>query len=234
VKKTPLTDLSVEALQAMQAELEAETKRRLDERVERGEVLREPLVAVCAGPEDAAAAVAGSKALELAELKAAGETREVHFDEPLVMMTGVPRPGRDDKYIARRECEDNAERHRRESKCAARHDAQSVAAREPELCMPPPMSKAPEGPAADELEWHPVWVQVRAPNPELGDPGQIIEGRFAVSQGMVRVEDTGGRALGSQALGPSDDPLSIARQLLREKHGSTFWGPIEYGPSRLV
>jgi hypothetical protein len=232
VNKTPLTDLSVEALQAMHAELETETKRRLDERVERGEVLRESLVAVCAGPDDADDAVEGAKALRLAQLREVGDEREVVFDPIEVLLTGVPRPGRDDKYVARLE----REKRDRESEaaCAEHIRAQSVAAREPAPYVPPPTSKAAEEPRADELEWHPVWVQVRAPNPELGDPGQIIEGRFAVSQGMVRVEDTGGRALGSQALGPSDDPLSIARQVLREKHGSTFWGPIEYGPSRLV
>jgi hypothetical protein len=31
---------------------------------------------------------------------AAGETREVVFEEPMVIITGVPRPGRDDECIA--------------------------------------------------------------------------------------------------------------------------------------
>jgi hypothetical protein len=158
--------------------------------------------------------------------------REIIFDPITVMYTGVPRPGRDDKYLARLEREGRD----RESEAAyAEHvRANSVAARQPAPYVPPPMSKAPEEPTADELEWHPVWVQVRAADPERGDPGEITEGRFAVWERMVRVEDMHGRALGSQALRPGDDPLSIARQLLLEKRGSTFWGPIDYRPSRLV
>jgi hypothetical protein len=176
VKKTPLTDLSVEALQAMQSELEAETKRRLDERVERGEVLREPLVAVCAGPDDAAAAVEGMKELRLAVLRAAGETREVYFDEPLVLLTGVPRPGRDDAYVARLEREG---RDRESEATYVEHvRACSAAACEPAPYVPPPLPEPP----AEELEWRPVWAQVRPPNPERGDPGEIAEGRVAVWQ----------------------------------------------------
>jgi hypothetical protein len=140
VNKTPLTDLSVEALQAMHAELETETKRRLDERVERGEVLRESLVAVCAGPDDADDAVEGAKALRLAQLREVGDEREVVFDPIEVLLTGVPRPGRDDKYVARLE----REKRDRESEaaCAEHIRAQSVAAREPAPYVPPPTSKS--------------------------------------------------------------------------------------------
>jgi hypothetical protein len=207
----------------MQAELEAETKRRLDERVERGEVLREPLVAVCAGPEDADDAVEGAKALRLAQLKAAGETREIHFDEPLVMMTGVPRPGRDDKYVRL-----DGEGRDRECKAsfATRHHAYSAC--EP---VPPPLPEPPPEPSV-EAEWRPVWAQIAPPSD--GNPGgAIVEGRYATSDDTVHVEDSEGRRLGSQVFSPGDNPAAVARKILREK-GKQFYAPLAYPSPGLV
>ena len=68
--------------------LEAEHKRRI--KVAKGEALRVPLWAVCQ-PEQVAAEIERVKVSRLAELRQAGETREVVWDEPLVIMTGVPR-----------------------------------------------------------------------------------------------------------------------------------------------
>jgi hypothetical protein len=55
------------------------------------EAIRVPLYVVVGKPGEAAAAIEAAKAEKLAELREAGETREVHFDEPLVIVTGVPR-----------------------------------------------------------------------------------------------------------------------------------------------
>src|SRR5262249_45198252 len=84
-------------------QLEAERERRIDEKVEKGGAIRVPLpVAVVGGPEEAAAGGESARAAKLAELKAAGEKREIYFEEDdaiSVIVTGVPRAGRDDPYV---------------------------------------------------------------------------------------------------------------------------------------
>jgi hypothetical protein len=76
--------------------LEVEKQRRIDEKVEKGEVIRKELYAACAGPDDAADTLERAKASRIAELRAAGEKREIIFDPIEIIMTGVPRPGRDE------------------------------------------------------------------------------------------------------------------------------------------
>jgi GTP cyclohydrolase III len=78
-------------IEAAIARLEAEKQRRIDAKVEKGEAIRVPLYVGVGEPEKAAAAVENAKAQRLAKLREAGETREVHFDEPMVIITGVPR-----------------------------------------------------------------------------------------------------------------------------------------------
>src|SRR5262249_51511084 len=84
-------------------QLEAERERRIDEKVEKGGAIRVPLpVAVVGGPEEAGAAAESARAAKLAELRAAGEKREIYFEEGdaiSVIITGVPRAGRDDNYV---------------------------------------------------------------------------------------------------------------------------------------
>jgi hypothetical protein len=84
------------------AKLEAEKQRRLEEKIAKGEAILIPCdeALVVGVPEGAEAVVADYKARELAKLRASGETREVVFEEPMVIITGVPSPGRDDGCIA--------------------------------------------------------------------------------------------------------------------------------------
>lgn len=71
--------------------LEAERQRRVEERIAQGKAIRVPLCVVIHDPGQEAAEVESAKADKLAELRKAGETREIVFDEPLVIITGVPR-----------------------------------------------------------------------------------------------------------------------------------------------
>ena len=86
-------------------ELEEEKQRRIDEKIAKGEAIRVPFEAirvpflvVVGTPEEADAAIENGKARKLAEVREAGETREVYF-EPVMgveaIITGVPRAGRD-------------------------------------------------------------------------------------------------------------------------------------------
>jgi hypothetical protein len=69
--------------------LEAEKQRRIDEA--NGSAVRVPLCVVVCDPGEVAAEIESVKATKLAELRKAGETREIVFDEPMVINTGVPR-----------------------------------------------------------------------------------------------------------------------------------------------
>jgi hypothetical protein len=76
-----------------------------------------------------------------------------------------------------------------------------------------------------------VRAQVRRPDPEKNDPGEIGEGVFTVEGNRLHVEDLQGRELGTQLLRPGDDIEAAARKILRESHGrhSSFYDPIPYG-----
>jgi len=74
-------------------------------------------------------------------------------------------------------------------------------------------------------------VQTRAPDPERNDPGQITEGEYTVSGGIVRIRDDQDRELGSEVLRPGDAPAAVARKILREKKAPAFWAPINYSNS---
>jgi hypothetical protein len=87
------TETDPAKLAAALEQLETERERRISERVEKGEVIREELHAVCAGPDDAADMLERVKASRIAELRAAGERRQIIFDPIEVIMTGVPRAG---------------------------------------------------------------------------------------------------------------------------------------------
>jgi hypothetical protein len=97
-----LTDLA--KLEAALAELEAEKQRRIDDKVDKGEGVRVTSPVVVVGVEQPTdALLQRAKADKIAELRAAGEKREIHFDanKPTVIVTGVPRAGRDDGEPAR-------------------------------------------------------------------------------------------------------------------------------------
>lgn len=78
-------------LEAALAQLEAEKQRRIDEKVEKGEAVCLPLAVVVREHDDVAALVEAEKARQIAKLRQAGDKREVLFDEPVLINTGVPR-----------------------------------------------------------------------------------------------------------------------------------------------
>ena len=94
---------------------------------------------------------------------------------------------------------------------------------------PPPLPQpTPEPPHRSPRDY--VRCPVRGPDPDKGDPGQIIEASYTVSGNLLRVYDDGGRELGTARLQPGDDVESAARRILREKHGKklSFYDPISY------
>ena len=201
---------------------EAEKRRRVNERIEKGEAVRMPLVVV--GRPCRAEA---EKQRRIAALRAAGENREIIFDEPPteygwapigVIVTGVPRRARDGESP----CENCT--------CSKPESAYpGAAAREQERKYEPtpaPMPRpSPELPLP--TEWWPFRVQLRGGNGE-NDPGQIIEGRYGVVDDCVYVEDDQGKPVDMQRLRPGENAAGVAQRILREKwRGRSFYdGPI--------
>jgi hypothetical protein len=194
---------------------------------------------VCGGGEDAADVLERAKASRIAELRAVGEKREVIFDPISLMCTGVPRPGRDDRYVERyreRAKQSAEEIRQREKEAAAARGVdfhEGSRSHEPEYKPPPLPAPPPETPA--ELEWRGVIVQVRGPDHERSDPGEIAEARYAVLNGVLYVEDAQGRRLGVQELTADEDAAAIARGIARKKlGGNQFYAPIAYPNLKLV
>jgi hypothetical protein len=200
--------------------LEAEKQRRIDEKVARGEAVRVPLYVVVGGPEEADEQLELAKADKVAELRAAGERREIVFDEPMVLITGVPRCDEDyeDPPIAKAP--------RPEDFHARRQVSEALSA----VSKPAPSTPAPRSveEPAEPLVTHRIHVQVAPPTDN--DPGSVIEGSFTVSaNGTLRVYGADSNLLGTEHLRPEANAGAAARRVLREKKAPTqFWGPIPY------
>jgi hypothetical protein len=205
-------------------QLEAERARRLAVRVERGEAVVLPLLcAVAQVDEPAEQAIAAARARMIAQLRAEGEKREIHFAEEGVIVTGVPRGARpiggDQKP---------SEKSSKKSFCSnfteAREQEERLAYKPP----PMPVQSAPEPPT--DLPRQVIRCTVRLPDPEKDDPGQIVEASYTVTGNLLRVYDKQDRVLGSEAVRPGDDVEAVARRVLREEHGKhgTFYDPISY------
>src|SRR5262245_13039849 len=74
------------------ARLRAEKARRVDAKVQAGKAVLVPLTIVSSTLESAAAQIEQEKEKKLAELRDAGEQREVIFDVPKLIISGVSRP----------------------------------------------------------------------------------------------------------------------------------------------
>jgi hypothetical protein len=85
------TEPQRQKLSAALEQLEAEQRRREDEKVANGEAVRRPLYVVAHNGEPVADLIEHAKAREVATLRAQGDQRTIYFEEPLTIRTGVPR-----------------------------------------------------------------------------------------------------------------------------------------------
>jgi hypothetical protein len=187
------------------ARLEAEREQRLAERIAAGEIISVPLFIVAGSANAARARVEQAKADKLAELRAAGDQREVAFAVNVVI-TGVVQHG---------EAADPA----------SAPSAPSFASREDVAVRPSPPRLAPSAPPPDEEEVRAdpepvietyVQVQVRQCHDD-DDPGEICEGWFSVDGKTVTVTNKSGKYVGSRTMLKGEDPKALAKVLLREK-----------------
>jgi hypothetical protein len=209
--------------QAALEQFEAERERRIDEKVEKGIAIRvPPAVAVVGVPEGATAAAESARAAKLAELKAAGETREIYFEDDIaVIITGVPRAGRDPEDAVER----LIERAKQSGHPTDPIQAQAAKARET------PVPSRPE----PEPEPEPKRVRVTIDLPTDTSLGAVVDGFYFVQDEMVYVSDALKRPLGRLALNPGDNPEIVARRLLKSKHcgNNNFYRKLQYPPKSI-
>jgi hypothetical protein len=180
--------------------LEAEKEARIQAKIDAGKAVRRPPVVV---------GIADPKRDYFAVHKDANGIE--HYPQGVVI-TGVPRSGRDDGLEV------------------PTSSSKPMAVTRPiETRAPPPLPQSsPELPV--EGPRYSIRCAVRPPDPEKDDPGQIIEGSHSLSGNVLRVYDDEGRLLGTDKLQPGDDAAHAARKILKAKHGKhhAFYDPIRY------
>jgi len=147
------------------------------------------------------------------------EGREVVFgaDDVSVIYTGVPRAGRDEKYLAR------LEREREVPNKPLPQPRVETSSVPPPLLKPSPQPERPPQPKR-------IVVQTRECR-DYDDAGEVVEGYYDVKGGILYVWNARDNApIGNQPVSPCDNVELIARRLLREKSGkhSSFYQPIRY------
>ena len=184
--------------------LEEERKRRVNEKIEAGLAVRVPLLAT------ATQNLADRMADKMAELRAAGEGREVVFD-PLIVATGVPRG---------------------EPISTGKADSDPLVKSRYE--KPVPLPARPARAVPDMTEAKKITATI-APIRDERDFGTVIFGSYKVEGGQVHVADDKGRHLTSTPVGCDDDVEMVARRLLRQKltGANGFDGPLSL-PKRSI
>jgi hypothetical protein len=204
-----MDDIDHNKLDAALERLEAERERRLAEKIEAGEIIEVPIWVVAGSQAGACAQVEQAKADKLAELRAAGETREVVF-EVTTVATGVCKHG----------------------------EATETKPWKPTAppFLPRPQRDEVVDVVEDEVREAPapvietyVQVQVRQCQDD-DDPGQIAEGWYSIDNGQVIVTNATGKYVGSHALLKGEDARMVAKRLLREKapEGESFNRRLDY------
>jgi hypothetical protein len=204
---------SKQDIAALRQEIRAQRERLIDEKIEKGLAIRRPVMVVgLPDPE-----------VDYTAVTLDDEGREVHPSENYaVVVTGVPRRGRDDQA--------RANLLKRGIKISpSDYDRYACAMKPVEEKKPPPLPQPTPEPLPSSPRY-PVRCTVRRPDPDKNDPGQIIEASYTITGNLLSVEDSEGRRLGTTTVRPGDDLDAAARAVIREKHGkhTAFYDPIGY------
>jgi hypothetical protein len=190
------------ALAALE-QLETEKERRLQAKIDSGELVVQTVTVVCGRDEDAEAATARA----LANLPTStSDGRAVHHDLQ-VIVTGVPR---DPDF--------------------GQWGPQAQTASSERAAHP---FEEPAGSGAAILsalsQPTPTYVRVIIRNGDDGDPGQIAEAYYTIEDGLLVLRDADDKHITSRALLKGDDPAVLAKSLLREAEApKDFNRPISY------
>ena len=199
-----MDDIDPDKALAALEQLEAERGRRLQDKIDSGELVSQTITVVCTRDEDVEEATARA----LARHPALDDGREVHR-EFYYVFTGVPRDPDHWK-------EENS------SPQAAETSASSEEPSRPSEVE----SAASEPPTPSE----PTYVRITISNgTDDGDPGAIAEAYYTIEDGAVILRDADDKHLTSRALLKGEDPAPLARILLREAEApKDFNRPIHY------
>jgi len=199
-----MDDTDPAKLEAALEQLEAEKARRLQGRVDSGEIVSVQTTVVVGPDESEEDAVARA----IARYPAPDDGRPVHR-EFYYIFTGVPRG-------------DPAELEENSSPQAA-----ETSASEEGNSSPPSEEPARSGPPSCS---EPTYVRITIRNGnDDGDPGQIAEAYFTVEDGLVVLRDADDKHITSRAMLKNEDPAVLARSLLREaEQPKDFNRPIHY------
>ena len=188
--------------------LEEERERRIDQKVAEGKaVYGNPIVVGWSGAADRVAVRRDDQGREI-------YPRPNEDGERIaVVITGVPRAGRDDGYQPPEQ----------PATYAAFDRCEPPMENQPK--SPPPRS----APRPDMVEAKKISATI--PPRSEADLGVVFFGAYRVQFGQVFVEDENGKPLGSLPVAAGDDVELIARRLLQDKLGgssSDFYGRIIY------
>jgi hypothetical protein len=183
--------------------LEAEKERRLQAKIDSGEVVSVQTTVVVGRDEDVEEATARA----LARHPRAADGRAVHHDL-LVIVTGVPRPDPDQG-----------------------EPQVQTASSEGNLSSPPEgPAGSGAGILTEPSQPTPTYVRVTIRNgDDDGDPGAIAEAYYSIEDGLLVLRDSDDRHITSRALLKGQDPAVLAKSLLREaEEPESFNHPIRY------
>jgi hypothetical protein len=204
-----MDDINHEKTLAALERLESEKARRLQEKIDAGEVVAREVRVVVVPDEGAEAAM--TRALE-----GNPATAGIH-DEFLYIVTNIP-----------------PKEHWKEQESSPPAAEASVSSVGP--CCPPSEEPAGSGGVSSPSPpSQPTYVRVIISNGEDGDCGRIAEGKYIVEDGAVILRDSNGKFITSRALLAGEDPAVLARILLREaEEPKDFQRPIHYPPMGLA
>jgi hypothetical protein len=191
------------ALAALE-QLETEKARRLQAKIDSGEMVSIQTVVVVGRDED----IEDARARAITKHPAPDDGRAVHRNFFFVF-TGVPR-GED--YWQ----EENSS-----------PQAETSASSEGIISRP---SEEPDRVGPSYTRSDPTYVRVTIRNgDDDGDPGAIAEAYFTIEDGLVVLRDADNRHMTSRALLKGQEPLAVAKALLREvEKPESFNRPIHY------
>jgi hypothetical protein len=190
------------ALAALE-QLEAEKDRRVQAKIDAGDLVSIPTTIVIGRGEDADAA----KARALANLPTTTpDGRAIHRDL-MIIVTGVPRRDPDEPDEPTPQVQASSEG-----------------------TLSPPSS---EPAAGELLIPHPqpthTYVRIVTSNGSDGDPGAIAEAWWSIEDGAVVLRDADDKHITARAMLKGEDPAVLARSLLREvEKPKDFNRPISY------
>jgi hypothetical protein len=197
-----MDDIDPEKARAALEQLEIEKARRLQAKIDAGEMISVRLAVVMEADGDPDEA----KARALARLPVSdSDGRSVHH-EFFYVVTGVPRDP------------DNGQRETPQVQTAS-SDVPSHPSTEVEPAASGPLSCS-----------QPTYVRVVVSNgDDDGDPGAIAEAYYTIEEGVVVLRDHDDKHITSRALLKGEDPAVLAKSLLREaEEPKSFNRPIHY------